>query len=132
MNPIEPNIVALGWFAAFWSVCCLGFLQLAGMYPLHPRRAPFSPLLTIGASMLWLAMLAGTCLFAYAELRLTTAIVSAGLLFLFLPELFQSLPLRWRDSPGGVVVTAAILCSALLLLFGVGATPIASLFKPSV
>lgn len=102
------------------------------MYPLPPRRPASAPVVTVVTSMLWLAMLGGTCLFAYAELRLTTAVVSAGLLFLFLPELFQALPLRWRDSQGGVIVTAAILCCALLLLLGVGATPIASLFQPSV
>ena len=39
MNYLEPNLVALAWFTLLWSVCCLGFLQLAGMYPLRAGRA---------------------------------------------------------------------------------------------
>lgn len=131
MSAIEPNGAALAWFVAFWAVCCLGFFQLAGMYPLSSRRPRGQIVLTIGATALWLLMLGGTCLFAYAQLRLTSAVVAAGLLFLFIPELFQALPASWRDGRSGVLVTSALLCCSLAVLAGIGATPIASLFLQS-
>jgi len=46
---------------------------------------------------LWLALLAGTLAFASMQLRWTTIVVVAGLLFLFIPELFQAIPARLRD-----------------------------------
>lgn len=58
MNPIEPNLAGLAWFVALWSIGCLGFLQIAGMYPLgaaSPRhRAP-----VLVTSALWLALVSG-------------------------------------------------------------------------
>ena len=81
MNHLEPNIAALCWFTLFWSACCLGFLQLAGMYPIRRRsgeRAQSPGLLVVGNTALWLALLAGTLMFAYAELRWTTTVVVAG------------------------------------------------------
>jgi hypothetical protein len=97
-----------------WSVCCLGFLQLAGMYPI--RRAQNPALLVLGNTALWLALLAGTLMFAYAELRWTTTVVVAGILFLFIPELFQAIPARWRDGRAGMAVAGCALAAALGLL----------------
>ena len=100
MNQIEPNIQALSWFALLWSICCLGFFQLAGMYPLrrHASHSPISTLLVLANTALWLALSAATLHFAAIELRWTTTIIMAGLLFLFVPELFQALPRRFRAS----------------------------------
>ena len=53
MSEIEPNIQALAWFVALWSTCCLGFLQLAGLYPLRqPARLQVSNLLVLAATTL--------------------------------------------------------------------------------
>jgi membrane-bound metal-dependent hydrolase YbcI (DUF457 family) len=128
MNPIEPNLAALACFAALWSICCLGFLEVAGMYPLGRGASGARRALVVGNSGLWLALVAGTCLFARAELRPTTIIVAGGLLILFLPGLFQSLPRRWRDGAGGLVATAIALCLGIAVLFGVTGTPIAPWF----
>jgi hypothetical protein len=118
MSEIEPNIQALAWFVALWSVCCLGFLQLAGLYPLrrHPPRVKVSSLLVLAATTLWIATLAATVRFAVTELRWTTIIIVAGILLLFVPEVFQALPRRFRDGLSGLVVSACVFAAALLLL----------------
>jgi len=118
MGAIEPNPAALGWFALFWSTCCLGFLQLAGRYPLgrHSGATPAGRVVVLAATALWLALLIATLRFAAAELRWTSALVSGGLLFLFLPELFQMLPGRLRDGELGLAATIGALALALLLL----------------
>lgn len=132
MSKIEPNVLALFWFAVFWSVCCLGFLQLAGMYPIRNRRndSPSrSTTLVLGNTALWLALIAGTAMFAYVELRWTTIVVVAGILFLFVPESFQALPEQWRDGQAGLTVTCCAMAFALVLLACVGETSIRSLFS---
>jgi hypothetical protein len=128
MNPIEPNLAALAWFAALWSICCLCFLEIAGLYPLGHDASRTPRALVVGNSGLWLALVVGTSLFALAELRPTTIIIAGGLLILFIPGLFQSLPRRWRNGAGSVIVTAIALCLGLVGLFGVAGTPIAAWF----
>ena len=116
MSEIEPNIQALAWFVALWSTCCLGFLQLAGLYPLRqPARLQVSNLLVVAATTLWIATLAGTVRFAVTELRWTTIIV-AGVLLLFVPEIFQALPRRFRDGLSGLTISACAFVAALVLL----------------
>jgi hypothetical protein len=118
VNAIEPNIQALVSFVALWSICCLGFLQLAGLYPLQ-RRAPHlqvSNLLVVAATALWIAALAATVRFALTELRWTTFVIVAGILLLFVPEIFQALPHRFRDGRSGLVISACASAAALLLL----------------
>lgn len=127
MTQIEPNVLALCWFALFWSICCLGFLQLAGMYPLGSRTddsRSASPTFVLGSTALWLALLVGTCLFGVAELRWTSFVVVGGILFLFLPELFQAIPARWRNGWAGLIATGATLAAALALLASLGQSPI--------
>jgi hypothetical protein len=127
VNHLEPNIIALFWFTLFWSVCCLGFFQLAGMYPIHRRTgdgARNPALLVVGNTALWLALLAGTLTFAYAELRWTTTVVVAGILFLFIPVLFQAIPGRWRDGPAGMAIAGGVLAAALGLLACLAADPV--------
>lgn len=127
MNHLEPNIIALSWFTLLWSVCCLGFFQLAGAYPIHRRGgdgAQNPALLVLGNTALWLALLAGTLMFAYAELRWTTTVVVAGILFLFIPELFQAIPGRWRDGRAGMAISGCILAAALGLLAWLAADPV--------
>jgi hypothetical protein len=127
VNHLEPNIIALSWFTLLWSVCCLGFFQLAGMYPIHRRDgdgAERSALLVLGNTVLWLALLAGTLMFAYVALRWTTTVVVAGILFLFIPELFQAIPGRWRDGRAGMAIAGCILAAALGLLAWLAADPV--------
>ena len=130
MNALEPNLAALGWFVVFFGICCVGFFQLSGMYPLRREAGGGAPAaLVLGSSALWIAVLAGTLLYAFATLRPTTTIVVGGLLFLFTPELFQALPQRWRDSAGGVAGSGAVLALALVVLAAIGAAPIAGLIR---
>ncbi len=112
MPQLEPNLVALAWFGLLWSVCCIGFLQLAGMYPLRGRAS--APV--IAATVLWLVLCVGTIAFAAVELRWTTIVVVGGLLVLFLPALFQALPERWRDGKAGLRMSGCIMIAALALL----------------
>lgn len=131
MSLIEPNWTALLWFVPLWSICCLGFFQLAGMYPIgHPAEGgpEKSVALVLGNTVLWLALLAGTVAFAYAELRWTTAIVVAGILFLFIPEAFQAMPERWRDSRLGMAAAGCVMLGAIAVLAHVAADPIRALF----
>jgi hypothetical protein len=119
VSHIEPNVTALSWFTLLWSVCCLAFFQLAGMYPLRAAgegaaRKPI--LLVLGNTVLWLALLGGTLAFAWGQLRWTTIVVVAGILFLFIPALFQIIPLRFRDGRNGMAIAGAVLIAALGVL----------------
>ena len=119
MNHLEPNLLALSWFSFLWSVCCLGFLQLTGMYPLRAREAGVarkSAFLVLGNTALWLVLVAGTLFFAWTRLRWTTTVVVAGLLFLLVPGLFQTIPVRLHDGRGGLAIAACVLAAALGLL----------------
>lgn len=129
MSHIEPNVTALSWFTLLWSVCCLAFFQLAGMYPLRAAgegaaRKPI--LLVLGNTVLWLALLAGTLAFAWGQLRWTTVVVVAGILFLFIPALFQVIPLRFRDGRNGMAIAGAVLIAALGVLGYLATGPIAA------
>ncbi len=84
---MNRDLAGLAWFGLLWSVCCIGFLQLAGMYPLRGRRR-----LPVTLTVLWAMLLAGTLAFALIELRWTTIVVVGGVLFLFLPALFRRYP----------------------------------------
>jgi len=85
MGQIEPHGAALLWFIAAWSVCCLGFLQLAGMYPLKARADDVPVPLVIGSTVLWLALAIAALAYAIAELRWSSIVIVGGLLCLFLP-----------------------------------------------
>jgi len=112
MTQLEPNLGALVWFGLLWSVCCISFLQLVGMYPL--QRC--SGAAVVAATLLWIALSAGTITFAAVELRWSTIVVVGGVLFLFLPELFQALPRRWRDGRAGLAMSGCVMIVALALL----------------
>lgn len=118
MSQIEPNIQALSWFIVLWSICCLGFFQLAGMYPLGRRPGParVPTILVLASTGLWIVLLAATLRFAVGELRWTSIVIMAGVLFLFVPEAFQALPRRFRDGRQGLTLSACAFAVALLLL----------------
>jgi hypothetical protein len=114
---IRAQYLCSSWFALLWSLCCFGFLQLVGWYPLENPLTHFrSAMLVWTDTALWLALLIGTCIFALRELRWTTTIVVASVLFLFSPGLFQIVPPRWRDGRDGLVAGGLILGLGLFAL----------------
>ena len=101
MQAIEPNWISLLWFAAFATVGTVALLIVAGMFPL--RAAPDaggigrSDAAGVGNAVLLAALLIGTGLYGYAELRVEHVIIVAGLVVLFAPGLFETWPSSWRD-----------------------------------
>jgi hypothetical protein len=118
MQAIEPNWISLLWFAGFATLGTLVLLIVAGMFPL--RTAPdgasggAAPLLLIAGNAVLLAvLLTGTALYGFAELRLSTFIIVAGLVVLFAPALFQICPSHVRDGTSGLVVLVGVQLLAL-------------------
>jgi hypothetical protein len=120
MGAIEPNWIALLWFALFATVCAIAFLVVSGMFPLASRpqqaKTRAATALVAGNAVLLIALLAGTGLYGYAELRWTSLIVVTGLVVLFAPGLFEAWPSVTRDGPGGLVVLVGIQLCALVAL----------------
>jgi hypothetical protein len=120
MQAIEPNWVSSLWFAGFATICTLAFLVVAGMFPLRARpdsaRSSAATLLVGGNALLLAALLVGTGLYGYAELRWSTLVVVAGLVVLFTPGLFEVWPAPLRDGRTGLVVLVGIQILALATL----------------
>lgn len=120
MDAIEPNWISLLWFAVFATVGTVAFLIVAGMFPLRSRpetaRSNAATLLVAGNGVLLSALLVGTALYGYAELRWSTLVVVTGLVVLFAPGLFEVWPSSLRDGWKGlfVLVGAQILALAAL------------------
>ena len=87
------------------------------MFPFGSRpetaRSGAATLLVIGNGLLLSALLVGTGLYGYAELRWSTLIVVTGLIVLFAPGLFQAWPSSLRDGRRGLVTLIAIQALAL-------------------
>ena len=120
MDAIEPHWISLLWFAAFATVCTVAFLVVAGMFPLRSRpdsvRSGAAMLLIVGNALLLAALLAGTGLYGYAELRWSSLIIAAGLVVLFAPGLFEIWPSSFRDGRTGLAVLVAVQTVALATL----------------
>jgi hypothetical protein len=120
MQTIEPNLTSLLWFAALATVAMLALLIVAGTFPFRPppdaTRSDATPLLVAGNAVLLAALLVGTGIYGYAELRLSTLIIVAGLAVLFAPALFEIWPSFLRDGPAalGVLVGVQLLALAAL------------------
>ncbi len=131
MNAIEPNWISLLWFAVFATVCALAFLVVSGMFPLHARpaiaRSGTATVLIFGNAVLLAALLLGTGLYGYTELRGSTLIVVAGLVMLFAPGLFQLWPLSSRDGKAGLVISVGVQLLALAALAKVAGPSLPSL-----
>lgn len=129
MNAIEPNWLSLLWFALLASVCGVAFLVVAGMFPLRSRpdvsASKITLLLVIGNAILLAALLIGTGLYGYNELRWSTLIVVSGLIFLFAPGLIE----EWRWPLGSVKTEMSVLVGvqvlALAILVKVGGPALA-------
>jgi hypothetical protein len=120
MDAIEPNGVALALFAATFAACCLSFFTLAGMFPARARPLPVAgqlgSLLVLFNLALMMVLLGGVALFAHQTLRWTSIIVAGGLIFLFVPSIFEIIPNAWRDSRGGLMFLGALQLASLALL----------------
>jgi len=101
MDAIEPNWISLLWFAVFATVGTVAFLIVAGMFPLRSRpdsaRSNAATLLVAGNGLLLSALLVGTALYGYVELKWSSLIVMTGLVVLFAPGLFEVWPSSLRD-----------------------------------
>jgi hypothetical protein len=131
MAAIEPNWISLIWFAAFATICTLAFLVVVGMFPLESRpeaaRTGAATLLVIGNGLLLSALLVGTGLYGYAELRWSTLIVVTGLVVLFTPGLFEIWPSSLRDGRTGLVVLICVQILALATLAKLAGPPWANM-----
>lgn len=120
LREIEPNGLALVLFVATFAASCLSFFTLAGMFPARARPLPVAGLvgnlLVLLNLTLLLALLGGVALFAHETLRWTSVVVAGGLIFLFVPSVFEVIPNGWRDSRGGLVVLGALQIASLALL----------------
>src|SRR5580692_6098573 len=121
MQAIEPNWISLLWFAAFATIGTVALLIVAGMFPLLRARpdavgSSAATLLVVGNAILLAALLTGTGLYGYAELRWSTLVVVAGLVVLFAPGLFEAWPSSWRDGSTGLVVLIGVQILALAAL----------------
>jgi hypothetical protein len=121
MTSIEPNGLALLTFVSTFAACCIGFFTIIGMFPLseRPRSLAGLPGVALVAInlVLLIALLLGVALFAHQTLRWTSVVIFGGLIFLFVPSIFQVVPNGWRDSYGGLAVLGAIQLAALAALF---------------
>ena len=131
MNAIEPNWVSLLWFAGFAAIGTVAFLMVAGMFPLSLRPAAAksnaATLLVVSNGVLLVALLLGTGMYGYAELRWSTLIVVTGLIVLFAPGLFEAWPSRMRDGPTGLIALVGIQIVALAVLAKVAGSFLATI-----
>jgi hypothetical protein len=120
MQAIEPNWTSLLWFATFATIGTVALLIVAGMFPLRARPgwkgSGTSTLLVFGNAVLLAALLTGTGLYGYAELRWSSFIVVAGLVVLFAPGLFEAWPSSLRDGSTGLVILVGVQIVALAAL----------------
>lgn len=131
MGAIEPNWIALLWFALFATVCAIAFLVVSGMFPIASRpervKSGAATALVIGNGLLLIALLTGTGLYGYAELRWTSLIVATGLVVLFAPGLFEVWPSSMRDGPTGLVVLVGMQLCALAALVKIAPRALANM-----
>ena len=120
MSAIEPHWISLLWFAAFATIGAVAFLVVAGMLPRQSRpegvRSGAAKILVVGNGLLLAALLVGTGLFGYAELKWSSLIVVTGLVVLFAPGLFEVWPASLRDGQKGLVLLVGAQLLALATL----------------
>jgi len=120
MHAIEPNGLALLLFTATFAASCLSFFTLVGMFPARARPLPvaghFGSLLVLLDLALLAVLLGGVALFAHQTLRWTSVVVAGGLIFLFVPSIFQIIPTEWRDSRSGLIFVGTLQLVSLALL----------------
>jgi hypothetical protein len=120
MAAIEPNLVALLWFALCSTVACVALLVLAGAFPLASRPdlagSPAGTALALGNAALLAVLIVGTAWFGLSHLRWTSLVIAGGSVFLFAPGLFQLWPERWRDGRVGLALLFCALGASIAAL----------------
>jgi hypothetical protein len=120
MTSIEPNGLALLTFVPTFAACCIGFFTISGMFPWSERPRSLQGIagaaLVVINLVLLVALLLGVVLFVHQTLRWTSAVIFGGLIFLFIPSVFQAVPNAWRDSHRGLAVLSVIQLAALMAL----------------
>ena len=120
MTSIEPNGLALLTFVPTFAACCISFFTISGMFPWSERPRSLQGIagatLVVINLVLLIALLLGVALFAHETLRWTSAVIFGGLIFLFIPSVFQAVPNGWRDSHSGLAVLSVIQLAALAAL----------------
>lgn len=123
MSAIEPNWLSLIWFTVFATTGAVAFLVIAGKFPLDVKVGQSKSALVglvIGNAVLMAILLGGAGVYGYTELRWTTLIVVAGLIFLFAPALVEEWrwPLRNATAELGLLVGVQMLALGLLIKVG--------------
>jgi hypothetical protein len=120
MTSIEPNAPALLTFVTTFAACCIGFFTIIGMFPLSERPRSLAGMsgaaLVVINLVLLIPLLLGVALFAHQMLRWTSAVIFGGLIFLFIPSVFQVVPDGWRDSRRGLAVLSVLQLASLVAL----------------
>jgi hypothetical protein len=120
MTGIEPNGLALLTFVPTFAACCVGFFTIIGMFPLSERPRSLAGIsgaaLVVINLVLLIPLLLCVALYAHQALRWTSAIIVGGVIFLFIPSVFQAVPEGWRDSHRGLAVLGVIQTAALATL----------------
>ena len=121
---VEPDLGSLGWFVILWLACCICGLILSGMLPLGMRATNLATFggasLAIGNVILLLLLFVGAALFAVSALRISSIVLVASWIFLFVPAVVDALPERWTDSYGGLMVLLGVQTVALTMLYRSG------------
>lgn len=132
MSAIEPNWLSVIWFTMFATTGAVAFLVIAGKFPLDTNsgqsKSTLVTGLVIGNAVLVAILLTGAGLYGYTELRWTTLIVVAGLIFLFAPALVEEWrwPLRSMAAELGLLVGVQMLALTILVKVGGSALSILS------
>jgi hypothetical protein len=120
MDAIEPHWISLLWFAAFATIGIVALLVVAGMFPLRSRpeavRSNAATMLVAGNGLLLAALVVGTGLYGFAELRWSSLIVVTGLVVLFAPALFDIWLSSLRDGRKGLAILVGVQILALAAL----------------
>jgi hypothetical protein len=120
MTGIEPNGLELLVFILTFAACCAGFFAVIGMLPLSERPRSLAgksgAVLLVINILLLVSLLFGVALFVHQTLRWTSVVIFGGLIFLFIPSLFQAIPSQWRDSRSGLAVLSVVQLAALVAL----------------
>jgi hypothetical protein len=120
MSAIEPNWLSLIWFTVFATTGAVAFLVIAGKFPLDitigQSKSALVISLVIGNAVLMAVLLGGAGAYGYTELRWTTLIVVAGLIFLFAPALVEEWRWPLRSATAELVLLVGVQMLALAAL----------------
>jgi hypothetical protein len=107
-------------FSAAWTVANVSFLVMAGSFPLSTRpdvaHSARRRSLAFGNAVLVVSLAAAAIWFGLNRLHWTGLVLTAGLIILFAPILFNAWPTQSRDGLAGQIVIFGATAAAILLL----------------